>query len=87
MIDSINRFVNCLLAGNQDSAWEVLLEEINNGQDSLTIYHHIITPSMRKIGELWQENKISVADEHLATTTCDFTISRYHYWQKIEIKH
>ncbi|MGI2327575.1 cobalamin B12-binding domain-containing protein [Planococcus sp. YIM B11945] len=39
------------------------------------LFHHLLTPAMYRIGQLWQENEISVADEHLGTAVCDFVIS------------
>ncbi|TWT03723.1 B12-binding domain-containing protein [Planomicrobium sp. CPCC 101079] len=39
------------------------------------LHQELLTPAMYRIGQLWQENVISVADEHLATAICDFVIS------------
>lgn len=39
------------------------------------LFQELLTPAMYRIGQLWQENIISVADEHLATAICDFVIS------------
>ncbi|WP_053362942.1 B12-binding domain-containing protein [Bacillus sp. FJAT-27251] len=73
-----------LLEGNQDEAWEYINEYRKKGKDSLYIYEHIITAGMRHIGSLWETNKISVADEHLATSTCDFLLARYQMEKKKE---
>ncbi|RDY70895.1 cobalamin-binding domain protein [Halobacillus trueperi] len=40
------------------------------------LYGDIITPAMYYVGELWERNEISVADEHLATAICDFVLSK-----------
>lgn len=42
------------------------------------LYEDIITPAMYYVGELWEKNEISVADEHLATAICDFVLSKLH---------
>lgn len=70
-----------LLEGDQDASWELLEEEKKASKDSLYIYEHIIASAMRQIGHLWETNKITVADEHLATSTCDYLLARY-MWQK-----
>lgn len=70
-----------LLEGDQDASWELLEAEIKASKDSLYIFEHIITAAMRHIGHLWETNKITVADEHLATSTCDYLLARY-IWQK-----
>ena len=70
-----------LLDGNQDASWELLEDERKASKDSLYIYENIITVAMKHIGHLWETNKITVADEHLATSTCDYLLARYR-WQK-----
>lgn len=35
----------------------------------------VVTPAMYRIGELWEQNKVSVAEEHLATAVCEFVLS------------
>ncbi|MGD7045626.1 cobalamin B12-binding domain-containing protein [Jeotgalibacillus proteolyticus] len=63
-----------LLEGNTAKAWKAI--EQQKQLSLLDTYHEIITPAMQHVGFLWENNEISVADEHLATVTCDFIISR-----------
>ncbi|MDG0029413.1 cobalamin B12-binding domain-containing protein [Priestia sp. Y58] len=84
MKSQVQKFVGYLLAGDQDSAWEVVLEEIHQGNNSLDIYENLITTAMRVTGDMWEENIISVADEHVATTTCDYVLTRYRFYKKIQ---
>ncbi|WP_102263045.1 cobalamin B12-binding domain-containing protein [Mesobacillus jeotgali] len=69
-----------LLKGDQDASWKLIEDERKASKDSLYIYENLITPAMRHIGHLWETNKITVADEHLATSTCDYVLARYN-WQ------
>lgn len=39
------------------------------------LFAQLLTPAMYHIGELWENNEIGVADEHLATAICDFVVS------------
>lgn len=39
------------------------------------LFDQLLTPAMYHIGELWETNLITVADEHLATAICDFVVS------------
>lgn len=82
MKSQVQKFVGYLLAGDQDSAWEIVLEEIQQGKNSLDIYENLITTAMRVTGDMWEENIISVADEHVATTTCDYVLTRYRFYKK-----
>lgn len=70
------------LEGNQDAAWEYIDQISKAGKDSLYIYETVFTAAMRHIGYLWEINEISVADEHLATSTCDFLLARYLFEKK-----
>lgn len=70
-----------LLEGDQDAAWEIIDAERTAGKDSLYIYENIIASAMKHAGSLWESNRITVADEHLATSTCDFLLATY-LWRK-----
>ncbi|WP_203332349.1 cobalamin B12-binding domain-containing protein [Planococcus beigongshangi] len=62
------------LTGDDEKALEIVLGYLeNHSHDEL--YHDLLTPAMYLIGDWWQENRISVADEHLATAICDFVVS------------
>ncbi|WP_455663099.1 cobalamin B12-binding domain-containing protein [Pradoshia sp.] len=67
-------FAEILLKGDATQAWMYM--EGYKDEEILTIYEEIITPAMHHIGLLWQNNKITVADEHIATAVCDFVLSR-----------
>ncbi|WP_033543100.1 cobalamin B12-binding domain-containing protein [Planococcus sp. CAU13] len=62
------------LAGEDEKAMDTVFEYLeSHSHDEL--YHELLTPAMYLIGDWWQENIISVADEHLATAICDFVVS------------
>ncbi|AKO92069.1 cobalamin B12-binding domain-containing protein [Priestia filamentosa] len=71
-----------LLSGSQEEAWKLLSEIKNSGQDSLYIYEELVAKAMAHIGYLWEKNEVTVADEHLATSTCEFILARYQ-WEKL----
>ena len=59
------------LLGKQDAAI-ALLEDAFIRADSLPMVAvHVIQPAMYDVGRLWQENRVSVAREHLATATSE----------------
>ncbi|WP_167578703.1 B12-binding domain-containing protein [Jeotgalibacillus proteolyticus] len=66
----VNAFTDALLAGDQEKSWSVINEAVFDGCETKFIFH-FITPSMVEIGRLWQENKITVADEHLKRSEPD----------------
>ncbi|MDT2046316.1 B12-binding domain-containing protein [Priestia flexa] len=80
------RLVDELLSGNQDSAWNIVEKAVEKGASSLDIYEGLLTPAMRYIGTLWEKNIVTVADEHVATTTCDYLLTRYGFYKEVTSK-
>lgn len=73
----IEQLAEAMLSGNYSAAWELLRTEQEDGKNNLYIYGQLLTPAMRLIGDLWEQNAISVADEHLASAVCDRLLSQY----------
>ncbi|CDO02488.1 methyltransferase cognate corrinoid proteins [Oceanobacillus picturae] len=73
-----------LLEGDEEKAYNLLLAE---DLDSINIYNDLITKAMQHVGYLWETNQITVADEHLATSICDFIITRYAFSRKGSVHH
>ncbi|WP_226580300.1 B12-binding domain-containing protein [Halobacillus litoralis] len=63
------------LNGDEEEAVEYT-KQLLNKYPRAYLYEDILTPAMYYIGELWEKNEISVADEHLATAICDFVLSK-----------
>jgi MerR family transcriptional regulator, light-induced transcriptional regulator len=82
----VKQLTDALLSGDQDEAWEIIYGRHRQSSNTLDIFEKLITKSMQRVGELWQNDDISVADEHLATTTCDFVLSRYRHQVSREVQ-
>lgn len=67
-------FAGLLLNGEEEKAL-AYASNLLKDQTKLSLFEDIITPAMYHIGVLWEKNKITVADEHLATAICDFVVS------------
>ncbi|WP_234982400.1 cobalamin B12-binding domain-containing protein [Edaphobacillus lindanitolerans] len=63
-----------MLEGDADKAWECI--QRYPAVSRLDVYQNLLTPAMQQVGHLWEMNEITVADEHLATATCDFVLSK-----------
>jgi methanogenic corrinoid protein MtbC1 len=61
------QFLEALLASDRRGAEQVLVDGIAAGRQLVDVGVGIVQPAMYEIGRLWQENRISVAQEHLAT--------------------
>lgn len=60
-------FEAALLAGDQRAAMVLVNACIDQGQSLIDVEQHVIQPALYHIGDCWQANQISVAEEHLAT--------------------
>lgn len=60
-------FEVALLAGDRREAHAVVDGCLAAGRSLVDIEMHVIQPAMFRIGEKWQRNEVSVAQEHLAT--------------------
>lgn len=67
-------FTRILLAGNEELAVEQALSYMEQ-HGKYRLYEEVITPAMYEIGKMWEENRITVADEHLATGISDFVLT------------
>jgi methylmalonyl-CoA mutase cobalamin-binding domain/chain len=60
-------FEAALLAGKQRDALDVVNRCLDEGRKLIDIELHVIEPSLYRIGERWQCNEVTVAQEHMAT--------------------
>ncbi len=71
-------YKEALLNTNKSKAWEVVNELIENEVKVEDIYIHIFARSQYEIGQLWQKNVISVAQEHFATAVTQSIMSNIY---------
>jgi methanogenic corrinoid protein MtbC1 len=62
-----NEFEAALLAGDQRQTLAIVNQCLDSGRTLIDIELHIIQPALYRIGEKWQANQVTVAQEHLAT--------------------
>jgi len=60
-------FLGFALSGDRISAVGLALELLNSGQSRDVIITDTLAPVQRQVGELWHQNRVSVATEHLVT--------------------
>ncbi|HSQ23413.1 MAG TPA: B12-binding domain-containing protein [Pyrinomonadaceae bacterium] len=60
-------FTELLLRGDEGEAAAVLVDAYLHDHELYSLFDTTITEAMHRIGELWFEGTITVADEHLAT--------------------
>jgi len=62
-----NDYLSALLAGKRLDCQKIVQELLDTNIEIKELYSQLFQQSMYRIGELWENNQISVANEHLAT--------------------
>jgi methanogenic corrinoid protein MtbC1 len=72
------RYLDAILQGSRREAFGVIELARAEGLGIRPLYLEVFQPAMREVGRLWQENRITVADEHLATAITQAAMSRLY---------
>ena len=72
------RYLAAVLAGHRREAFALVEEAVDEGLGIGPLYLDVFQPVLREIGRLWQENRITVADEHLATAITQAAMARVY---------
>jgi excisionase family DNA binding protein len=65
-----------LIASDEPGAWDIIEAALGSGMEPDAVLLEIIAPTLRSIGELWEQGKLGVADEHRASSVASRLISR-----------
>ena len=71
-------YLAALRGGDRRGALAIVDAARAAGLDLATLYLDVFQPSLREIGRLWQDNEISVAEEHLATAITQIAMARLY---------
>jgi len=75
----LQRYLEAQLRGDRREALRLLVDEgLLQGVPLQDIHLKVIQPAQYEIGRLWQENRISVAQEHLATAISQLALSHLY---------
>lgn len=66
--DALSRFTTYLLAGDRQGCRAITEELLTSGMPVPALYQELFQHALYRVGELWEQNKISVAREHIATS-------------------
>ena len=67
LVKSRKVYTEALLTGRRETAVAQLLRAMAAGATLVDVSVDLVQPSMYQVGALWQQNRISVAQEHLAS--------------------
>ena len=61
-------FLAAIASGQRQAALNIVEEALRAGHSHLDIYVDVFAESLYRVGKLWEQNTISVAQEHIATS-------------------
>jgi methanogenic corrinoid protein MtbC1 len=74
-----SRYLETQLAGDSKAALRLVeIDALGAGMTVPEVQLDIVQPAQREIGRLWEENRISVAQEHLATSISQVVLSHLY---------
>ncbi len=68
-------YLNSLLEGNKSECVKIINELIAEDTPVIDIYNDIFKRSMYRVGQLWEKNRCTVAEEHHASQITELCIS------------
>ncbi len=68
-------FLSAILNGQRQAALNIVEETLRAGHSHVDIYVNLFTESLHRVGALWEQNQISVAQEHIATSITQYAIA------------
>ena len=75
----MQRYLAAQLAGHRREALRLVLDEgLYHGLSVAQIQLEVVQPAQYEIGRLWQENQISVAEEHVATAISQLVLAHLY---------
>jgi methanogenic corrinoid protein MtbC1 len=76
LIASRAAFIAAIRSGDEPAARSVVEQLRSANVSPSSIYYDVFAPCMVTIGDLWERNELSVADEHLATAITERLIGQ-----------
>lgn len=71
-------FFDKLISGDRTGASKLILDSVKDGVSISDIYIDVFQSSLREVGRLWQNNKISVGKEHYFTAATQLIMSQLY---------
>jgi MerR family transcriptional regulator, light-induced transcriptional regulator len=78
LVKLLEQYLKLLIDGDRHSAGKMIIEAVDNGISVKDIYLHVFQSSLYEVGRLWQENKITVAQEHYITAATQLIMSQLY---------
>jgi methanogenic corrinoid protein MtbC1 len=71
-------FRTAILRGQRSAAVHIAEEALSEAASAADVYIELFSKALWEVGELWERNQISVADEHRATAIAQYVIAQMY---------
>lgn len=71
-------YLDAVRAGDRRQAFDIVRRARDGGLALRSIYLEVFQPTLREIGRLWEQNELTVAEEHLATAITQAAMLRLY---------
>jgi MerR family transcriptional regulator, light-induced transcriptional regulator len=78
LVQLTRMYTEAAIGGNRQAALALVLEAVRQGHPVIDLYAEVLQAAMYRIGRLWEENRISVAQEHMATAITQFVMAQLY---------
>jgi MerR family transcriptional regulator, light-induced transcriptional regulator len=78
MTNTLADYLDAVRRGDRRRAMDVVVEAKAAGADLAQLYLDVFQPALRQIGQLWEQNDLTVAEEHLATAITQSIMARLY---------
>lgn len=68
-------YLQHLIKGKRKDCSQVVKYLLEQSIDIKTLYTHLLQKALYEVGEMWEQNRISVATEHIATSTTESVLN------------
>lgn len=69
-------FLQAILKSQRNAAVTIVSEAFHEGHPVLDIYVQVLQESLYQVGQLWESNQITVAEEHMATAISQYVLAQ-----------
>ena len=71
-------FTQAILLGQRKPAEAVMMQAIENGASLVDVYVDVLQEALFEVGRRWEENTITVAEEHMATAITQYLVAQLY---------
>lgn len=71
-------YLRAAIQGERRAATNIALETLNRVGDVVDLYVDLFQSAQYEVGRLWQENRITVAEEHMATAITQYVMAQVY---------